>query len=159
LRFRLIVGSALLLAASGALLDSRAQTVLETLIATQTPCRALKMNLGVAELGLDRLKEVDLEAADIEVRGDAVVASLAGRLSREAPDQALVTGDASARVEARAEADLASCDVSLVEVALSEFGGSLDTTLEPIAPGIEASLVEIAKCEIVSACQEPRAGR
>lgn len=130
-----------------------ARTILERLIVAEQPCSGLKTYTVFGTVGIDRLKEVRVPAADISLRDDLLTISLNGSLACQTSGQALFRGDATASLTARAEIDLASCEVGDVSIGLAEFGGTFAVAIQQFSGQIEVALTEEVRSGLIDACE------
>lgn len=130
-----------------------ARTVLERLIVAEQPCSGLRTDTMFGTVGIDRLKEVRVPAADISLRDDMLTISLDGSLACQTSDQALFPGDATASLAARADIDLASCEIRDVSVELTEFGGTFAIAIQQFSGQIEAALTEEMRRGLIDVCE------
>lgn len=133
-----------------------ARTVVEELIAAQNPCQGLRTKQFGMTIGVDRLKDVQLDTASVRLEGDRLSMDLDGRLTCETSPGAGFSGDAAARVRADAGLSLTDCSIETIEVRLSDFGGSLGPILAAFAPTIEAELRRSAEPKLRAACFDLR---
>jgi len=146
---RFLIAAAVVVSALG-LTPVYSNTVIEKRIAEENPCRGLKFDAGVFSIGIDRLQSVRVDEAAILLTGDVVDAAFKGQLACETSSGAFVRANASVRISAEATAHLDTCEVPMVSVTLSNFGGSKASVLRAFSANIEGSL----KKEIVEGLQE-----
>lgn len=146
------VGAALLLP------TAHAGTMVEDLIAQENPCKQLKTQLMGSSIGVDKLKRVKVNSANIALNGDHVKLDLSGSLACETGPGSAMVGDASADLKASASASLADCKVSAVSVVLSNFGGSFRDLLSALQQPMQENLKQEIKAQLVKGCQDFRAG-
>jgi len=130
-----------------------ASAVLERLIVAEQPCSGLKTDTVFGTVGIDRLKHVRVPNADISLRDDLLTISMDGSLACQTSDQALFPGDATASLTARAEIDLASCEIRDVTIGLAEFGGTFAIAIQQFSGQIEAALTEEVRSGLIDACE------
>lgn len=147
-----LLGQAIAAPASAA--DSR--TVVEELIAAENPCQRLRTRQFGMTIGVDKLKDVRLDAATIRLEGNRVALDFSGRLACETSSGAALSGDAAATVVASAGLSLADCSIDALDVHLSDFGGSFGPILAALAPTVEAELRKAAAPKIREACRDFR---
>lgn len=151
-----VLGTAALMAGWTSPAPAQDRTVIEEMIAAQNPCAGLKTEIAGQTVGIDRLQDVTLGAADAALRGDDLTLSFSGRLACATSGSALLKGDASSAVAASADVSLAACENASVEVLLSDFGGSFAAVVQALAPVLELQLAETARPMIVDACRRLR---
>lgn len=137
---------------------AHAGTMVEDLIAQQNPCRNLKADLMGTRIGIDKVKSVKVNHANLALDGNHVKMDLSGSLACETGPGSAMVGDASADLKASAAASLADCKVNAVSVALSNFGGSLRDILAALQPSLQESLKQEIKKNFEDGCKDFRAG-
>lgn len=135
------------------------QNVIEGRIAALKPCSRLKtshMVFGVnVKVGIDKLEYVSFDRAQVVVEGDNVTLSLTGALACRTPDTAMVRGNASVDISAKAEVDLADCKIRSLEVRPTRFGGTFGAALLAAWPGLIAPKIEDGATRmLVRACKD-----
>lgn len=148
----LSIGSAINVSAA------HAGTMVEDLIAQQNPCRELKAELMGSNIGIDKVKHVKVNHANLALNGNDVKVDLAGSLACETGPSSMVVGDASADLKASAAASLTDCKVRSVSVTLSNFGGSFRDVLAALQPSLQDSLKQEIKARVEEGCKEFSAG-
>ncbi len=137
---------------------ARAGTMVEDLIAQQNPCRELKAELMGSNIGIDKVKQVKVNHANLALNGNDVKVDLAGSLACETGPSSMVVGDASADLKASAAASLTDCKVRSVSVTLSNFGGTFRDVLAALQPSLQDSLKQEIKTRVEEGCKEFRTG-
>ena len=135
-----------------------AGTMVEDLIAEQNPCKELKAQLMGSQIGIDKVKQVKVNHANLALNGNDVKVDLSGSLACETGPSSMVEGDASADLKASAAASLTDCKVNSVSVKLSNFGGTFRDILVALQPSLQQSLQQEIKTRVEEGCKEFRAG-
>ena len=155
---RTIVVLCLSIGAVSALPTAHAGTMVEDLIAEQNPCKELKAQLMGSNIGIDKVKRVKVNHANVALNGNHVKVDLSGSLACETGPSSMVVGDASADLKASAAASLTDCKVNAVSVKLSNFGGTFRDILAALQPSLQESLKQEIKTRVEEGCREFRAG-
>lgn len=157
-------GSASLLALSLFLSEHLAQadSVVEAKLKALNPCAGLTtdVDLGFQSLtiGIDRLRELRVEAIDASLRGDNATVSVAGALSCGTSSAAVLKGVAGVRVEASSLVDLSSCRITQFSLVGTEFYGTFSEVVRNVWPVlIQPKIEEEARAQIEQACQDFKA--
>lgn len=152
-----IVVVALIAGLSGPAVKAAGQrSVVEEIIAAQNPCQGLRTTHFGITIGVDRLKDVRLDRATVQLDGDEVSIDLDGRLACETSPGATLSGDAAARIRTTAGLGLDTCAVDRLDVRLSDFGGTFGPILAALASTIEAQLRNSAEPRLRKACEDFR---
>ncbi len=129
-----------------------AQSVVEKLIAAENPCAPLKKKTFLGKVGIDKLRGVHLDQADILLQGDTVKITVNGELACGTSNHSVVQGDASASITALATADIAQCNVTLMDVSLGHFGGAFGDVIAALSHKIKAGLEKRLSAVLIDAC-------
>lgn len=134
-------------------------SVAEEIIAARNPCQGLTTRQFGMTIGVERLKDVRLDRATVELEGDRASIDLDGRLACETSPGATISGDASARVRTTARVRIDACVVEALDVWLSDFGGTFGPILAAFASTLETELVKGLEPRLRETCEEFRGQR
>jgi hypothetical protein len=104
--------------------------------------------------GLSETESVALDRATITLLPETGSLSLSGRIACRTPDDALLRGDASVRVEAEVTVALSGCTATASDVRLTDHSGSLAGVVEALAPELERMLAEDVAGAAEDACRD-----
>ncbi len=125
------------------------QSALEARIAALNPCEPLGFEVGGMSLGVDRVRDVQIETANVNLDGDGVMMGIEGRLTCKGDGDDDLAFDVSASLKGI----LSRCDVTNTEVNLSNTAGEMAWALDLAQPIIEGLLINKVRNEARLACE------
>ncbi|PZX19762.1 hypothetical protein LX81_00223 [Palleronia aestuarii] len=128
-----------------------AQSAIEARIAKFNPCEPLGTEVLGISLGVNRVREVQIERSDLRLRGDGVSFDVSGRLTCRGAGEG-TSGDLSFDISASLEAVLSTCEIKEVTVDLGEAEGEMSWAFDAASPVIEGVLMGRVEEEAKNAC-------
>jgi hypothetical protein len=148
-----IVGACALMALIGDASQADAANALEKAIARLQPCHPLKIDMGIAKIGIDRTANVTVQSATITIQGNMATAEANASLTCEASDKSPLSGDASATFSVAATMDLETCAVGNSELSILKTGGKYGKLVEEFKDGITATIKSGLEKQLMKLCQ------
>lgn len=130
-----------------------AANVLSHAIERAQPCSGLRFTQLGQTIGVDKFESADLETLKIDVAGNSAKATLVASLACRTSDQAAIRGNASAKFEANAEVELASCTVRQVNVRIVSTGGTFGRVIDAFKGQIEKAVESSISNQAKTFCQ------